>query len=336
MVILPAVTALLVLGVSLLLGRDYAADSKFVPQRVDRNASRFAGLAAQFGINLSETNNADSPDFYVQLLRSREVLRALVQTEYRFARGRNKRDTLTGNLLDLLEIKESRNRTRLQRGVEAADKHIGTRVDVKTGLVAVTSVAPWPGLAEQMNRRLLELVNQFNLERRQSQAAEERRFAEGRMRDAQRQLEAAEGQLASFLTANRQYRGSPQLEFQYGKLQRRVDLQQQVYVSLAQSFEQARVDEVRNTPLITVLDGPEGSAEPTGRGPVANTFLGVVLGVLLAGITAVIVELLPRRRRSGPADDAVSTAPPVAVQSAGHERIERTEKARTSPSSLPS
>jgi len=92
---------------------------------------------------------------------------------------------------------------------------------------------------------------------RQSQAAAERGFTEERMAEAQEELRAAENELQRFLQNNRQFQNSPELVFQHDRLQRRVAMRQQVYTSLVQSYEQARIDEVPNTPVITVVEYAE-------------------------------------------------------------------------------
>src|SRR5690606_39983998 len=42
-------------------------------------------------------------------------------------------------------------------------------------------------------------------------------------------------------------------------------IRQEVYRTLAQAYEEARIQEVRNTPVLTIVDPPEGSALPAIR-----------------------------------------------------------------------
>jgi uncharacterized protein involved in exopolysaccharide biosynthesis len=56
-------------------------------------------------------------------------------------------------------------------------------------------------------------------------------------------------------------------------------------VTLAQAYEQARIEEVRNTPVITVINDPELYAT-RARSPVMMGFLAFIVGLMLAsGIT---------------------------------------------------
>src|SRR5690606_19548061 len=120
-------------------------------------------------------------------------------------------------------------------------------------------------LAEHINRRIRADLNDFTLDKRQTQAEQERVFIEGRLEVARAELEAAEKELASFYEANRSYQNSPRLAFEAGRLERRVQIRQEVYRTLAQAYEEARIQEVRNTPVLTIVDPPEGSALPAIR-----------------------------------------------------------------------
>ena len=85
------------------------------------------------------------------------------------------------------------------------------------------------------------------------------------MGEVRRDLQEAENRLAGFLKVNRDYQNAPDLRFQYDRLNREVSIQQQLFVSLAQSFEQAKIDEVRDTPVISVVEAPEVPARPDSR-----------------------------------------------------------------------
>lgn len=283
----------------LVRGHHYTSRSSFAPQASDDRSSRFAGLATQFGLNLGRGAAIQSVDFYAELLKSQELLRAAVLTQYRFAATKGSADTVEGSLVDVYGVKGATLEERVARATDALANQISVGTDVKAGLVLVSVTSRWTDLATLVNRRLLELVNDFNLRRQQTQAGQERTFVERRMQQAQSELEVAEGELETFLRRNRSYQDSPQLVFEAARLQRRVDLRQQVYLSLAQSFEQARIEEVRNTPVITVVDGPEMSVRRSG-GPVRAGALGVLLGLLLAGSWIFVKEHLVRERLENP------------------------------------
>jgi hypothetical protein len=76
--------------------------------------------------------------------------------------------------------------------------------------------------------------------------------------------------------------------------QREVVNRQQVYSTLVQSYEQARITEVRDTPVITVLQSPFLPPEPDGRGLTLSGALGLVLGGMVGVVLAFLVEVVQR------------------------------------------
>ena len=121
------------------------------------------------------------------------------------------------------------------------------------------------------------------------------------MRAAQDDLEIAEHELQIFLQRNRSYKDSPALTFEASRLERIINLRQQVYTSLAQAHEQARLDEVRDTPVMTIVDSPAGSAEPTGH-VASRVGFGLLIGFLLGAAAAMIYEYVAKLPQALPKD----------------------------------
>jgi uncharacterized protein involved in exopolysaccharide biosynthesis len=154
-----------------------------------------------------------------------------------------------------------------------------------------------------MSQRILALVDAFNLETRQTQAGEERRFIEARMDAARSELRAAEDQLRTFLQRNRDFRNSPELMLANERLQREVAWRQQVFTSLAQAYEQARIEEVRNIPVTTLIEPPAAPVRPDGRGTAKWGLLALVIGLFSAVLLAFAIEFA---RRDGRGEDEES------------------------------
>lgn len=278
------------------LTREYTAISSFAPEAPSGQQNQLLGLAAQFGISLNAGDQGISVDFYRKLLRSRDILSDLAVTRFDVARGDS---MVAGTLVELLEIPDGRERDRLSSAISRLRGAVSVTVDRPAGVVEVRTTAPWEELAEAMNRRLLELVNTFNLEKRGSSAAARRDFARLRVKDAEAELGTAEEELRRFMEANRRFTDSPELVLEQRRLQRRVDLKQQVSTTLAQSYEQARVDAVRDIPLITIVEKPEGSVEPSA-GIKRSVVLGVFFGLLVGMGIAFGTEYMALEKRKRP------------------------------------
>lgn len=290
------------LVVALVARAPYTATVSFMPQGNEPSTSGLAGLAGQFGIQLPQQNSGESPQFYAALVASRKMLAALVDGEYAFEvpSEENRVDTLSGALPELLELGKPDEAWPLRREEAIrwlADEALSVSVNEEAGIVAVRLTTPWAGLSHALAESLLANVNQFNLETRRSHAAAERTFVSSQLAEAQDSLRRAENRLESFLVDNRQYASSPVLTFQHDRLQRQVTMRQQLYTSLAESYDAARIAEVRNTPVITVLEAPELPVRPDPMWLVLKLVLGLGLGWMLGLLLAFVREASERGRQ---------------------------------------
>jgi uncharacterized protein involved in exopolysaccharide biosynthesis len=267
--------ALLVVLLTVFQGRSYSSTSLFMPQTSsDNSLLRLSGLAAEFGFALPTQDPGSSPAFYADLLESRDVLREVVLTQFAAEDGRNEA------LVDIYRAKGSSPAARRDAAVRKLRDHIHVRINHETDVVTLQVTTPWPSLSQKVAARLIDLVSQFNLRTRQTRAGAERRFVEGRLAEAKDSLEEAERRLQSFLQRNREYRNAPPLAFEHDRLDRQVNMQQQLYTTLAQGYEQARIDEVRNTPVITVIELPDYPTRPDSRYLLLKGALALIAGLL--------------------------------------------------------
>ena len=285
----------LVLGCAVLFGaagglwalsreRVYTSVSSFMPEG---RQSAAGGLAAQLGLSLPGMGGSESPQFYVDLLRSRELLGSAVTTAL----------TVPGSprpmtLVDLYDVEGETPALRRDAAIDRLDAAVDLSSSARTNVVSVKVSASSPTLAQQLNRRLLDLLGEFNLRRRQSRASEERRFAEERLATVKAELRVAEDRLQTFLQSNRDYENSPSLVFSYERLQADVVLLRQVVMTLQQSAEQAKIEEVRDTPTITLVESSSLPVRPDPRGTVKFALIGAFVGFVLGIAVAFVRETL--------------------------------------------
>src|SRR5262249_435769 len=67
---------------------------------------------------------------------------------------------------------------------------------------------------------------------------------------------------------------------------REVSMRQAVYTTLVQSYEAARIDEVRNTPVITVMEPPDVPAKADPRLALLKSLLAGIVGLGLGAFFA--------------------------------------------------
>jgi uncharacterized protein involved in exopolysaccharide biosynthesis len=295
--------AIAVVLVTLVLPRSYTATGSFVPQGLEGGArSGLARMAGQLGLEIPQADPSQSPQFYAELIRTREITGRILADTFEVARTRLLRDTvyISGTLLDLLELDERDPALRRDEGIRwLQEKAVRATPGGETGVVRLSVTTPWPAVSQGIATRLMELVNDFNLSTRQTQAGAEREFIEGRLVDTEARLLAAEEQLRRFLEANRQFQNSPELLFERDRLQRQVTMHQQVFTSLSQAYEDARISEVRNLPLVTVVQPPETPARPDPRRVPFKALVGLLAGAVVGVFHAFGREYVSRNREEG-------------------------------------
>jgi uncharacterized protein involved in exopolysaccharide biosynthesis len=282
----PVVAALVAAVISLVVKPQYTATASFVPEAESEELSLpgLAGLAAQFGVAIPLGAGASSPQFYADVLESRTLRDEILSASYQDPRSESPGDSAT--LLDLLKVKGKSEQQRLERGRKRLKKAVSISVDAETDIVRVSTETRYRQLSADVVNLYLSLLNRFNLETRQSNAQERRRFIETSLGESENELTAAEDELKSFLERNRQFQGSPELKFQYDRLERRVLIKQEVFTELRRQYEEARIQEVNDTPVITVIDqavAPEDKSSPKRKLTVVLVFIAAsVIGTFAA------------------------------------------------------
>jgi uncharacterized protein involved in exopolysaccharide biosynthesis len=293
---LPAAVTAAMVVVSLVLPRTYTAFASIKPQASDNGLGRLAGLAAQFGVAAPLGQSSESPDFYADLLTSRTILRLAVETPYHL----DVADSSGHDLVSLYGITAKDRRLAVEKAAERLARNVGATADAKTNVVEFSVRTKWKQVSLEVTQRLLELVNQFNLQTRQSQAHQERRFVEARLAEQRVELRKAEDQLAAWLRNNRTYRDAPGLNVEYERLQRQVSERQKVFNTLTENFERASLDEVRSTPIVTVVERPALPVRPDSRKLALKCALTFLLAMGVAVIIALVLEAGDALRTTDP------------------------------------
>ncbi len=283
----------------------FVASASFIPAGTEQNRTALAGLAGQFGVVVPAGNQSQSPDFYSSLLTSRVLLTGIARDTFVVQERGGRRIAF----LDLFKIGGQSVQRREEEGVRQLGTIVKPSIVRTTGIVEISVATQWQSVSLAIANDLLTGVNNFNQRTRQGQAAEERKFVEGRLALAASDLRAAEDRLQEFLKTNRQFAGSPDLTFQRDRLERDVNLKQQVFTSLTQSYEEIRIREVRDTPVITVIETPSVPTLPQPRGRLARVLLGLIVGALFGAFIAFVSGAIARRRQEGDseADEFVNT-----------------------------
>jgi uncharacterized protein involved in exopolysaccharide biosynthesis len=270
-----------------------------LPTSALSGAGPLAGLAAQLGV-AGGSDPSESPNFYVELIQSRELLTRLLESKFRDPRGASPRDS--ARLIDILRLRGSDPQRRLEKGIKKMGKAINGTFDLTTSLVWLDVDAQWPELSSAIANRTIDLVSSFNREQRVTRVRSKRIFLEDRVAKARADLDAAEDKLRLFNEQNRSWRSAPALVFDEQHLEREMSRTAELYLQLQQQYEMTLLDEVNDAARITVVDA--GVTPRRALWPdflilsVAVPFAGLFLGFMIAGAAAVYGDWRARNPRS--------------------------------------
>ena len=125
-----------------------------------------AGLASQLGVGL--TGGSTSPRFYAALLRSRTIQDQVLTSHLPDPRILQTAAPDSATLLDIFGVGGGTHVARLERGREELNKALSVTTNDETFIVTVSVETHYPALSADVSNRFVEMLEQFNLQARQS------------------------------------------------------------------------------------------------------------------------------------------------------------------------
>ena len=268
--------------IALLVPNQYTTNATFIAQGSGTPLipSALAGLAATVGISGSRDF---SPQFYADLLASRPVLTAALDTQYTITSNGH---SVTESYAQVEGITERDTAKAADLALKKLSRRVSTHADVRTNIITLSVTARTPTLSRDIANTLLGALNALNIRFRQEQSRDLAAFYEFRVATAQAAMDSAEGALRSFLERNRAIQNSPLLTMEQERLTRLADAKRTLYTTMAQQYEEARSQEARNVPVLTILSAP--TVPVTKSAPARRLIVaaGIALAILaLAGET---------------------------------------------------
>jgi uncharacterized protein involved in exopolysaccharide biosynthesis len=303
LLILPLVCALLGAVLVFLIPPTYTATTTFVtsaPRDITATLGSFANMASQLGVGLP-TSGSNSPQFYGDVLRSRQVMEDVVRTRVPDPRTTRSDDSVA--IGDLYTHSGGTLAERVSDGIIKLTHESAVSVNPRTNIIELRVSSRYSTTAALVARQFLGALNRFNLVSRQSQARERRRFVADRLREAQDSLARAERMQQDFLLTNRgNFRMAPTLDAQYERIQRQIQGYQDLYSNFRREYETARVDEINDTPVITIIDTAAIPLKPSAPRRLVTVMAGVMFGIFLAIAVLLVQAYLERLRLRSPRD----------------------------------
>jgi len=244
------------------------------------NLGGLAGLASQFGVNVPTGVSADlsSPSLYPELLRSRTFAEKILVKEFYLDKY--------GKKLSLLAIlthgdeapNVSQDRLIAKAVNKLNDEILAFDQDPKSTFSVIKVIAADPIFAKELADVVLAELEALNRYFKSETVSEKNTFIENRIASVEGDLEGSEQTLKDFKERNRQI-SSPALQLEQERLERDVEVQKGIYLTLKQQLELAKIEEVQQTSVVQVLDRPTVAFKPFNK----NLILSVILSFILGG-----------------------------------------------------
>tara|TARA_Y100000389_G_scaffold192876_1_gene220888 strand:- start:841 stop:1863 length:1023 start_codon:yes stop_codon:yes gene_type:complete len=153
--------------------------------------------------------------------------------------------------------------------------------DKKTSLHKITiSVSQYPSLSQQIAESAFKSIIAYSTEVTNIKGKEKRKFIEGRLLSVKADLEGAENQMQTFLQKNKDL-NSPLLLLKKDRIERNINLYTQLYLSLSDQLELAKIDEKDFTSSVFLLDNATLSSYKDGRS-LLESFILILVIVFIA------------------------------------------------------
>jgi uncharacterized protein involved in exopolysaccharide biosynthesis len=244
-------TVVVTLAICLIIKNQYTSTASILPTGTSGIASGLKDLAAgslgDLGLGASNEASENSSALFPNVLESRLISEKILNRPCSFDHD-SKPMTLT--LYDYID------QPNLDKAIKSLDKLVEITTDKRTGVISLSVTTIYPEFSAEIVHAYLEELDDYNIHSRQSAASENEKFTTKRLLEIKSELGVAEDSLRSFKQSNMNYMVSsdPGLQLELSRLQREVDLEAALYLTLSQQNEMAKVDAVKDIPVVQVLD----------------------------------------------------------------------------------
>ena len=231
--------------------------------------------------------------FYSDLVKAKSVTHPVAAKTYVTSTGEKK------TLAEVYGIEAKDERTANFMAGDRLISDVSSSIYSRSGVIGISVHSTDPLVAQQIAGNILIELDSYGAARKKEQTVAERQFIEQLLREARGRLDAAEQDVSNFLRLNREYEGAPQLRLAHDRLTRNVMMQQQIYTALQQSYEQAKIEEVRDPTTLNIVEPPDLPAEPQRREAARQTLLGLAAGTLVGIVIAFLKQRALETKSAG-------------------------------------
>jgi uncharacterized protein involved in exopolysaccharide biosynthesis len=239
----------IVIAGSFLVGPRYKAQVIILPEM---EKSKLAGLARGVDLGIVSALNPGEGQvskLYPTIVRSANILESILYSKYQTEQYPD-----SVSLVEYWRISAPSKNREFEVALKELRGRLETYWDVRLETVTITVEMEEAALAAEVANRVTAELDRYTRLTRKTNASAQRDFVEHRIVEVEKELAGAENALRDFKEKNRRILDSPQLMLELARLERNVQIKSAVYLELKKQFEVARIEEIKNIPVINVLD----------------------------------------------------------------------------------
>ena len=267
-----------------------AGISLFPAENKSSSSSQLQSLALRAGVNLDQNDQSYN---ITDVAKSRRVAEKVLLNKWNNINLENK------TLISFWKLNEAgilskffnqtyTNEDLLNKGLKKYFKLLNVKEDRRTGLIQVNIEMESPNLAAEVANFIGSEIQSYIQKQNTVKAVKEKLFISGRLIVVKGELEKLEEDLKEFKERNRGYEVSPELFMIYSQKFREAEAKQQVYVTLQQQLELARISEVKQTPIINILDEARAPVSKSRPNRAIISLLSLLAGFLFGASISII------------------------------------------------
>ena len=249
------VCTLVAIVISLILPNYYRSTAIILPDADKGKLGQLGGiadLAALAGINATEGSMVK---LYPTIIKSEAVLRNVLYARYASETSKDSVD-----LIQFWEIEGKTPDLVYEFALKTLREELDVSMETKTNVVSISISTKQAELSAHIVNNVTAELDRFIRTKRTTNASEQRKWIEDRLKEVKSDLEKSENTLKEFREKNRRVSDSPQLLLEQERLIREVQINTTLYTELKKQYELVKIEEIKNIPIISVMDAGRPAA----------------------------------------------------------------------------
>ena len=280
----------------------YESYISIYPERESDNISSIMGVGAALGLSLDKISNTS---FYIpDVINSARLKKNIINNKWKtnkFSHPVNlieywELNTQTKSFIkslfgkkniDYMKIAEQDAIIKLENNLYVFEE--------ESGLIKVRVLMEEPQLASDISNYISDFLIKYIGTELKLKSTQYRQFLQNRLLEVEQQLKDAESKLTSFRSKNPMAKDTPELQNLRGQLIRNLEVEQQVYLTLRTQYELARADELKEQPVINILDNGYPSIFPYWPKKTLIYAISLFIGFMMSIIIISSIDALSKK-----------------------------------------